>query len=558
MRNARSVITKNARISLFVVFCCLIGISSYSSDGTDVVETRCEIEEDVIAYDGNPSVYLHDLTEPGTLFDVRFTPLEACSLVAVEAVTYLGSGNGIIHIFADSAGMPGPDLIAPMIETLRGNLTRQRIDLPSPIDVDSADFHIAVEYAQTPPPYVALDNNGGTGRSSYKTPGGEWTVIVSHDLNIRAYVNYYTSDNDPPVIECLPRVLGFLVEDSYEINAEITDISGVMSASVFYSIDSLNYVEIAMANITGDTWSAEIPSQPIGSTVYYYVSATDNSQNQNTGMFPEGGQDNPFTLQIVDGYEIAYDDGTPESFWIVGSAWDNNKFAVKLTPDDYPVKITGALVMVDEVTPFNITINEDNSGVPGILITGPYEISRNAEDWAILFIPEGQQPQINSGDFWLVFHWRINSPGSPGVGIDTFSPDYRSMRYNDTTGWVPVASADFIMRAFGVSLTSNPFEDPFIEKTPMNFKLLGNFPNPFNSSTEIRFLAPVSGYANLEIFDLTGRKVKTVIDGQINTGENIVTWNGLDDNGNPVSSGIYFYRLEAGNSSQVEKMVLIK
>ncbi|GAF75065.1 unnamed protein product, partial [marine sediment metagenome] len=397
-----------------------MAISLYSSDGTDIVETPCEITEDIIAYDDNPSVYLPNLVEPGTLFDVRFTPLEACSLVAVEIVTYLGSGNGIIHIFADSAGTPGGDLIAPMIETLWGNLTRQRINLPSPINVNNSDFHIAVEYTQAPPPYAALDNNGGTGRSSYKVPGGEWTIITTHDLNIRAYVNYYTNDNDPPVIECLPRVLGFSAEQSYEITAEITDISGVMLASVFYSIDSLNYVEIVMANITGDTWSAEIPSQPIGSTVYYYVSATDNSQNQNTGMFPEGGPDNPFTLQIVDGYEIAYDDGTPESFWIVGSAWDNNKFALRLTSDEYPVKITGARVMVDDATPFNITINEDNAGVPGALITGPFEVFRNAEDWAILFIPEGQQPQISTGDFWLVFHWRINSPGSPGVGIDTF------------------------------------------------------------------------------------------------------------------------------------------
>ena len=558
MRNAKSVITISTLILFFIFFVYPVGISLRASGNTEIVETPCEITEDIIAYDGNPSMYLPNLTEPGTLFDVRFTPLEACSLIAVEVVTYLGSGNGIIHIFADSAGSPGGDLVAPMIETLWGNLARQRINLPSPIDVGNSDFHIAVEYAQAPPPYTGLDNNGGTGRSSHKAPGGEWTVIAAHDLNIRAYVNYYTNDNDPPIIECLPRVLGFSVEQSYEIIAEITDISGVMSASVFYSPDSLNYVEIVMINVSGDTWSAEIPSQPIGSTVYYYVSATDNSQNQNTAMFPEGGPENPFTLQIVDGHEISYDDGTPESFWIVGSAWDNNKFGMRITPLEYPIRITGLRVMVDNTASFNITINEDDSGVPGVLITGPFEVSRNAEDWAILFIPEVQQPQINMGDFWIVFHWSINSPGSPGVGIDTFSPDNRSKRYTDTTGWIPVNSADFIMRAFGVSMTSVISDDPDAKKTPSDFKLLGNFPNPFNSSTEIRFLASASGYANLEIFDLTGRKVRTVIDGNIDAGENIVSWDGSDDYGNPVSSGVYFYRLRAGNNSQVEKMVLIK
>jgi len=534
-------------------------VDSYAASREfEYFETPYEITEDVIAYDGNPSVYLPNLTEPGTYFDVRFTPLEACSLVAVEVVTYLGSGDGIIHLFADSAGTPGGDLTTPLTATLWGNLARQRINLPSPIDVDSADFHVAVEYDQIPPPYAALDNNGGTGRSSFKAPGGEWTVIAAHDLNIRAYVNYYTVDDDPPTIACLPRVLGFSVEESYEIIAEITDISGVLSASVFYSSDSLNYSEIVMTNVSGDTWSAEIPSHPIGSTVYYYVSATDNSPNQNTGMIPEEGPDNPFTLLIVDGHEISYDDGTPESFWIVGSAWDNNKFGLRVTPEEYPVRITGIRVMVDEVTPFNITINEDNSGMPGELITGPYEIYRNAEDWAILFIPEGQQPQIYAGDIWIVFHWQINSPGSPGVGIDNFSPDCRSKRYTDTSGWIAVDNADFMMRAFGVNTTSILSDDPDAKKTPSDFMLLGNYPNPFNPSTEIRFLTSVPGYAVLEIFDLAGRKVRTIFDGNIKAGENIVSWDGFNDWGNPVSSGIYFYRLRSETGSQIRKMTLIK
>jgi hypothetical protein len=558
MKNVRSVVSLSTSI-LLLFLSGFNFMDSYAASGKfGYFETPCEITEDVIAYDGNPSVYLPDLTEPGTCFDVRFTPVEACSLVAVEVVTYLRSGDGIIHIFADSAGIPGDDLITPLTATLWGNLARQRIDLPSPIDVDSADFHVAVEYAQVPPPYAALDNNGGTGRSSYKAPGGDWTVIHAHDLNIRAYVNYYTVDDDPPTIECLPRVLGFSVEESYEIIAEITDISGVLSASVFYSEDSLNYAEIVMTNVSGDTWSVEIPSQPVGSTVYYYVVATDNSQNQNTGMFPAGGPDNPFTLLIVDGHEISYDDGSPESFWIVGSTWDNNKFGLRMTPDEYPIRITGARVMVDDATPFNITINEDNSGIPGALVTGPYEIFRNAEDWAILFIPEAQQPQFDQGDFWVVFHWRINSPGSPGVGIDNFSPDCRSKRYTDTGGWISVDNADFIMRAFGVSMTSLFPDDPGARKTPSDFALLDNYPNPFNSSTLISFMASVSGYARLEIFDPAGRKVRTLIDGNIDAGKNAVFWDGRDDYGNPVSSGIYFFRLRSETGSQVKKMTLIK
>jgi hypothetical protein len=193
-----------------------------------------------------------------------------------------------------------------------------------------------------------------------------------------------------------------------------------------------------------------------------------------------------------------------------------------------------------------------------MLIAGPFEAFRNAEDWAILFIPEGHQPQIHEGDFWLIFHWRINSPGSPGVGVDTFSPDFRSKRYTDSTGWLSVPSADFIMRVFGVSMISDIAENPDGEIFPLGFTLMGNFPNPFNSTTEIRFLASISDYITLDIFDITGRKVKTLMDGVVQVGESKVLWDGVDDTGNSVSSGIYFYRLEAGNYCQTEKMVLIK
>ena len=548
-------------ICVVLIFVPVInGWSGSTAEGYDETsaDTAFNITEDVIAYDGNPSIYFQDLTEPGTVFDVRFTPLEPCSLVAAEVVTYLGSGNGIIHVYSDSGGLPGQDLIAPFSVNLWGNLLRQRINLAAPLEIGDSDFHLALEYSQAPPPYAALDNNGGVGRSSHRVPGEDWTVIPTHDLNIRAYVNYYASDHDPPEIECLPRVLGFSVEETYRIDAEMTDISGVLSASIFYSPDSLNYNEIVMINTSGDTWSAEIPAQPAGSTVYYYLSAEDNSLNHNVGTFPEGGAENPFTLTIVEGYEMSYDDGGPESFWIVGSAWDNNRFAVRITPNDYPLRISGARVMVDGGTPFNITINEDNSGIPGILMSGPFELSRNVEDWAILFIPEEQQPMIYAGDFWVVFHWQMNSPASPAVGIDTTAPDSRSKRYTDTTGWIPVNGADFIMRAFGVGYTSGMENESGSPNLADEFVLRGNFPNPFNSSTEMRILALHDSYASLKIFDLAGRVVKTVFEGSLIKGENRFIWNGRNSSDDPVSSGIYFYRLSSGNYSQTRKMILLK
>ncbi|MCB5247272.1 MAG: FlgD immunoglobulin-like domain containing protein [Candidatus Cloacimonetes bacterium] len=94
---------------------------------------------------------------------------------------------------------------------------------------------------------------------------------------------------------------------------------------------------------------------------------------------------------------------------------------------------------------------------------------------------------------------------------------------------------------------------------PEPFKLLQNHPNPFNPSTSISFTIsdPARAYA-LEIFNTRGQKVKTLASGFLAKGSHIAVWDGTDDNGRGVSSGIYHYRLSNGSQSQSKRMVLIK
>jgi hypothetical protein len=93
---------------------------------------------------------------------------------------------------------------------------------------------------------------------------------------------------------------------------------------------------------------------------------------------------------------------------------------------------------------------------------------------------------------------------------------------------------------------------------------LTNYPNPFNPSTTISFNlnAKDAKDAKIEIYNLKGQKVKTipVILNEVeeSTDQHSVTWNGKDDNGKSVSSGIYFYKLKAGKLKKTKKMLLIK
>ena len=93
---------------------------------------------------------------------------------------------------------------------------------------------------------------------------------------------------------------------------------------------------------------------------------------------------------------------------------------------------------------------------------------------------------------------------------------------------------------------------------PETFALDQNYPNPFNPVTTITFSLPVPSHVNLSVYNVLGQKVITLEKGWVNTGNHQTLWNGRDAQGNAVSSGLYFYSLEAENFRQVKKMLFLK
>jgi hypothetical protein len=89
-------------------------------------------------------------------------------------------------------------------------------------------------------------------------------------------------------------------------------------------------------------------------------------------------------------------------------------------------------------------------------------------------------------------------------------------------------------------------------------RLLGNTPNPFNPSTTISFELARAGRVELEVFDAAGRRVKSLVDGTRSSGRYEVQWNGTDDGGRSVASGVYHYRLRADGVDESRSMVLLK
>ncbi|MEI7907305.1 MAG: T9SS type A sorting domain-containing protein, partial [Bacteroidota bacterium] len=117
-----------------------------------------------------------------------------------------------------------------------------------------------------------------------------------------------------------------------------------------------------------------------------------------------------------------------------------------------------------------------------------------------------------------------------------------------------LAQRDYVAigNAFGPVTKVNP------EEIPLTFALDQNFPNPFNPTTMIRFALPKESKVSLKVYDVIGREVRTLVNGDLAAGINTVEWNGRNNLGQAVASGMYLYRIQAGTFVSTKKMMLLK
>jgi type IX secretion system substrate protein len=97
-----------------------------------------------------------------------------------------------------------------------------------------------------------------------------------------------------------------------------------------------------------------------------------------------------------------------------------------------------------------------------------------------------------------------------------------------------------------------------IVKPTKKYELAQNYPNPFNGTTNIPFELQKDGKVSITIYDVLGRKVKTLINKPYTFGKHTISWDGTDDNGKNISSGIYFYQIKSNNYSKTKRLLLLR
>ncbi|HEU4930145.1 MAG TPA: T9SS type A sorting domain-containing protein, partial [Candidatus Krumholzibacteria bacterium] len=130
------------------------------------------------------------------------------------------------------------------------------------------------------------------------------------------------------------------------------------------------------------------------------------------------------------------------------------------------------------------------------------------------------------------------------------APGYRSATLQVA---VPYGST----RCGDVLMTRNLVTTP-VGEAPGTTELFANYPNPFNPSTTIRYRVASAGHVRLMVFDAAGRRIRVLVDDEQPAGAHDASFDGRDDAGRAIASGVYFYRLDAGGVSQTRKMVLLK
>jgi hypothetical protein len=93
---------------------------------------------------------------------------------------------------------------------------------------------------------------------------------------------------------------------------------------------------------------------------------------------------------------------------------------------------------------------------------------------------------------------------------------------------------------------------------PTEFALDQNFPNPFNPSTQIRFMIPHEGQVKLSVFDLLGQEIRVLLHGPLPAGQHTLAWDGRGASGESAPSGVYFYRLTHGDRQVTRKLLLLR
>ena len=433
------------------------------------------------------------------------------------------------------------------------------------------------------------------------------------------YVEDIEFGSGPPSITDLSRepCAPTASDNEVAVSCVILDNSTISEALVHYSVDGGEYATVAMTSADDSTFTGVIP---VGSdnTVYYYITATDDGADQSepkTSVYPNDTdhdqlgfhvtdnltigmiQETPWpsgntlyegcdvtltgsvtadTAQYNSGYSsYAFQDGTGQ--WN-GLVFDTEEMAIVTRGDE--VSVTGLVTDNDPDWVFKfggntrlinatVTVTSTGNETPASTLVSVEDLSQTAEEVESY---EGVLVKLDNVTVSAVnqYDWSITDASGMETLIDddmaTMDADNAMSElvegqelshimgiFNYSFGTYKVQIRD--MADLGITVGIN--DD--VKVNPYEYALHDNFPNPFNPETQIRFSLGNRENVKLVIYDIMGRQVRTLANGDsFNSGFHVLNWDGRDKIGEKVATGMYIYRIKAGDFIEDKKMLLVK
>jgi len=433
------------------------------------------------------------------------------------------------------------------------------------------------------------------------------------------YVEDIEFGSGPPSITALSRepCAPTASDNEVAVSCVILDNSTIAEALVHYSINGGEYATVAMSSADDSTFTGVIP---VGSdnTVYYYITATDDGADQSepkTSVYPNDTdhdqlgfhvtdnltigmvQETPWssgntlyegcnvtltgsvtadTAQYSSGYSsYAFQDGTGQ--WN-GLVFDTEEMAIVTRGDE--VSVTGLVTDNDPDWVFKfggntrlinatVTVTSTGNETPASTLVSVEDLSQTAEEVESY---EGVLVKLDNVTISAVnqYDWSITDASGMEALIDddmaTMDADNAMSElvegqelshvmgiFNYSFGTYKVQIRDVADLGITVGINDD------VKVNPYEYALHNNFPNPFNPETQIRFSLGGRENVKLVIYDIMGRQVRTLANGDsFNSGFHVLNWDGRDNIGEKVATGMYIYRIKAGDFIADKKMLLVK
>jgi len=172
---------------------------------------------------------------------------------------------------------------------------------------------------------------------------------------------------------------------------------------------------------------------------------------------------------------------------------------------------------------------------------------------------------LNNSGFVVALSQGEGSPIQPGEGVFT-QIEWNIEDLPQVSGLINISDLE-VSGYFGSELSFEIGPSRIVEENlalsdikniPEYYVLHNAYPNPFNPLTTINYDLPKNSFVRIDIYDLMGRKIKTLVNENMKAGYRSIHWNATDDLSKPVSAGLYIYTIQAGEFMKTKKMVLIK